>query len=425
MNARDDRQPVAASTWTAGGEDPQRWRQLVVLACAMVLAMSTWFSTAAVLPQLRVAWSLGSVASSWLAIAVQLGFVFGAVLSALFMLADRLRPRRLVLLGACGAATANAVALVAGGLAVGLPARFAVGACLAGVYPPALKAMSGWFRRGRGFALGVMVGALTLGSSLPYLLRSIGSPPWELVIAGTSVLTVLGGLLAELGGRDGPHLAPSAPFDPSQIRLIVRDRRLLLASAGYFGHMWELYAMWAWFGVFAADVFAGRPSTAALVTFFVIAAGSVGSLVAGLISDRISRPGAAGLAMALSGGTAAVIGFAAHGPAALVVVLGLVWGFWVVADSAQFSTIVTETTDSRYVGTALTLQLAVGFVLTVFTIFLVPVVRDALGWGAAFALLVPGPLLGVVAMRRLASMPVTPAAAPAPAAQPAFVSPFF
>ncbi|MEZ5236731.1 MAG: MFS transporter [Acidimicrobiales bacterium] len=417
MNARAE---------VAVDEDPaRRWRELGVLAVAMVLSMSTWFSTAAVLPQLRREWDLSQVAASWLTIAVQLGFVFGAVVSAVFTLADRVRPRRLVLLGTLGAALANVALLAAGGIGAGLPLRFAVGAFLAWVYPPALKAMSAWFRRGRGLALGVMVGALTLGSALPHLIRSLGSPPWEAVIVATSALTVLGGLVAELAATDGPFLAPSAPFDPRQIGQIVRNPRLRLASAGYFGHMWELYAMWAWFGACSADVLPGRPSLAALLTFAVIGIGAAGCVVGGVISDRSTRTAAAALAMALSAPVAAVIGFARNGPVAVVVVLGLLWGFWVVADSAQFSTIVTEHADPRYVGTALTLQLAMGFVLTVFTIFLVPVVRDASSWGWAFLLLVPGPALGVVAMARLGLRPVPAPASAVPAPPPVFVSPFF
>ncbi len=225
----------------------------------MILSMSTWLSTAAVLPQLRKDWALSQTSASWLAIAVQLGFVFGALISATFTLADRLRPRRLVLLGALGAAAANALALTAHGLGAGLPMRFAVGACLAGVYPPVLKAMSAWFRRGRGrgLALGVMVGALALGSALPHLIRSIGSPPWQAVIILTSALTMVGGLVAEFAAADGPYSFPSAPFDPRQISVIVRDKRLRLASAGYFGHMWDLYAMWAWFGAFSTAILPG------------------------------------------------------------------------------------------------------------------------------------------------------------------------
>ena len=226
--------------------------------------------------------------------------------------------------------------------------------------------------------------------------------------------------MAETFGRDGPFGSSSATFDPTQIRAILSEPRFRLASIGYFGHMWELYAMWAWVAAFYGDVF-DSPRAASLTAFGVIAIGAAGSVHAGFISDRVGRADAAATALRWSASVAVVMGFLVGAPAPIVVGAGLVWGYWVVADSAQFSTIVTEVTDSRYLGTALTLQLAIGFALTVFTIFLVPVVRDGIGWGWAFFMLAPGPLLGAWAMRRLQLMGPKPAEA-----QPAvFVSPFF
>ncbi|MGF1595683.1 MAG: hypothetical protein ACFCVK_01935 [Acidimicrobiales bacterium] len=164
------------------------------------------------------------------------------------------------------------------------------------------------------------------------------------------------------------------------MRAILADRWFRLVSAGYFGHMWELYAMWAWMAAFYGDLF-DSARAASVAAFAVIAAGAAGSFHAGLVSDRVSRTGAAAQALGSSAALALVTGFLVDAPVPIVVGAGLVWGFWVVADSAQFSTIVTEETDAVYVGTALTLQLAIGFTLTVFTIFLVPVVRDAHGLG--------------------------------------------
>ena len=374
--------------------------QLRILAVALVLAMAPWFSTAAVLGQLRQQWTLSAGAAAWLTIAVQLGFVAGAVLSAATNLADRITPRRLIFMGATGAALANASIVVFESYGLAVVARSITGACLALVYPPALKAMSSWFQKGRGFALGVMIGALTLGSALPHLLNALGGADWRPTLLVVSGLTFVGGLISEKLVRDGPHAVGPAVFDPSQLRAIVSNRDFRLASTGYFGHMWELYAMWAWITAFLGDVFVSDRA-ASLAGFAVIGAGAFGSVYAGLQSDRRSRMSAASQAMRWSAAASIFTGFLVDLPPMIVLAVALGWGFWVVADSAQFSAIVTECVKPAYVGTALTMQLAAGFVLTVFTIFLVPVVRDAWGWGFAFLMLAPGPIVGAIAMRAL------------------------
>lgn len=382
-------------------------RELAGLALALVLAMSTWFSTAAVLGQLVADWDLSQGQASWLTIIVQLGFVAGALVSAVTNLADRIRPLRLIFIGSLGAATANASIVLIDGFEGALVARFVTGAFLAVVYPPALKSMSTWFRSGRGLALGVMIGALTIGSALPHLINSVGELSWRTTLLIASGLTLAGGLIAVRACTEGPFAVSAASFDRTQLPAIVRNRGIRLASAGYFGHMWELYAMWAWIAAFYGDVF-DSPRLASLAAFAAIASGAAGSVYAGLVSDRASRSEAAGQAMRWSAGLALVTGFLLDAPAPIVVGVGMVWGFWVVADSAQFSAIVTEVVNPRFAGTALTVQLATGFVLTVFTIFLVPVIREAHGWGWAFALLAPGPLLGAWAMRSLRIRPAEP-----------------
>jgi MFS family permease len=380
---------------------PGRTRALAVLAAALVLAMTTWFSASAVVPQLRAEWSLGDTAAAWLTIAVQLGFVAGALLSSVLNLADVIPPRTVILAGAAGAAAANVLLGAVSGAGAAIPLRFLTGFFLAGVYPPALKLMATWFRRGRGTALGILVGALTLGSAMPHLVNGLGGLDWHTVVYATSALTLAGGLLA-LAVPDGPYPFPEATFDPHQARRVFANRGVRLASLGYFGHMWELYAMWAWFVVFyatAVDDGAG----AAYATFAVIAAGALGCWVGGILGDRIGRPETTALAMAVSGTCALLIGLFLDAPAWAVLAIGLVWGFTVVADSAQFSTLVTEHADQAYVGTALTMQLALGFTLTVATIWLLPFFADAVGWRWAFAFLAPGPALGVLAMLRLRS----------------------
>ncbi|NIR42031.1 MAG: MFS transporter, partial [Actinobacteria bacterium] len=357
---------------------------MAFLATAMVLAMSTWFAAAAVLSELRAEFDLSRTEGSWLTIAVQIGFVVGAVGSAVANLADLIPPRRLVLIGSTVAAVANLTLLVAPDLPSAMVGRAVTGAGLALVYPPGLKAASTWFRRRRGLALGVLVGALTLGSALPHLVAALGGIGWEETIVATSALTLAGGLVAEFVARDGPFEFATAVFDRRRILTVFRQQELRLATLGYFGHMWELYAMWTWFGVFYTDLLRDRGTDdaaqwASVATFFVVGAGAIGSWLGGVISDRRGRELAAGSALALSGAVATVIGFLADAHPLLVLALGLFWGFWVVADSAQFSTIVSERADEDSVGTALTTQLASGFVLTVFTIFLVPVVEEAVG----------------------------------------------
>jgi MFS family permease len=379
-------------------------KALALLAAALVLAMTTWFSATAVIPQLREEWSLGDNEAAWLTIAVQLGFVVGALLSAALTIPDVVSPRLVLLVGALGAATANLLLVTASGPETAIPLRAATGFFLAGVYPPALKLMATWFRSGRGTALGILVGALTLGSALPHLVNGLGGLDWKLVVYATSLLTAAGGLVAWLSVREGPYRFPPAVFDPRQAPLVLRNRGVRLASLGYFGHMWELYAMWAWFLVFfSAEVSGSR--AAAFATFAVIGAGSVGCWVGGLLGDSWGRTSTTAAAMTISGLCSVLIGLVAGAPSAVVLALGLIWGFTVVADSAQFSTMVTELADQAYVGTALTLQLAIGFTLTVATIWLIPVLEDDVGWRWAFAFLAPGPILGVLAMLRLRASP--------------------
>jgi MFS family permease len=398
------RQPAPAAPVPGSG------RALFLLALAMLLAMTTWFSATAVLPQLRLAWSLTTLEGSFLTIAVQMGFVVGALVSAFFNLADIIPARTLMLLGALGASVVNLLLIWTSSVGPAIAWRFLTGAFLAGVYPPGLKAMSTWFRTGRGVALGIMVAALTLGTAAPQFLNGIGGAKWQSVIIVTSALTLLGGLTARYLASDGPFPFPKAVFDPRQTVNVLRNRAVRLAVVGYFGHMWELYAMWAWIFAFSHAAFVANGSTdptrdGAFAAFAIIGAGAFGCWVGGILGDRWGRTRLTRLAMALSGTCCVLIGPVAHLGIAPMIALAVFWGFWVIADSAQFSSIVTETSEQHYVGTAVTLQLAVGFTLTVITIWLIPVVQGFVGWTWAFVILAPGPLVGVAAMTRLLHAP--------------------
>ncbi|MDV6376555.1 MFS transporter [Deinococcus arenicola] len=390
---------------------PGRWTALTWLAGAVVFAMAPWFSAAAVLPQLRAVWTLSDGDAAWLTLAVQLGFVLGAVVSAVLNLADRVSPRHLIVAGAILAAGANLGILLAQGPAQVIALRAMTGAAMALVYPPALKAMSTWFLTGRGVALGIMVGALTLAAALPHLANGLGGASWQAVIVITSVFALLGGVLA-MQVRNGPHQYPPAVLRPAQAWRILTGRAMGLTTLGYLGHMWELYAMWAWFAVFFSRSLSERHlpdpgQGAAYATFAVVGVGAIGCYVGGVLGDRWGRTRLTALAMFLSGGCALALALAILVSASPAVVLGLslLWGFWIIADSAQFSTIVSEIADPAYVGTALTMQLALGFTLTAGSIALVPILVSHSGWPLAFTVLAIGPLLGAVAMRQLARMP--------------------
>ena len=384
---------------------------LGLVSLSAILSLSVWFSTNAVAPALESVKGLDAGDLAWLTIGVQLGFVFGTLVSSVLNLADRFNARRLFAVSAVLAATFNLAVVPLDSFWTLLFARFATGAFLAGVYPPAMKILAGWFRRGRGLALGSMIGALTLGSGSPHLLRSMFVDNWEATIVGSTALAVLGGLLLPLTVDDGPYESKSSKFDPRSLLVVFRERGLRLTLVGYLGHMWELYAMWAWIGAYLLAVFGPRPllgdsvDLASVLAFAVFAAGAAGCVVAGIASDRYGRTMATIVPMVLSGGTAFVIGFVPFELSPAIAVLALVWGASVIADSAQFSTATTELCNPAYRGTVLTFQTGLGFALTAVTIQLVPTLEAGQGWGIAFATLGIGPVLGTAAMLRLRSLP--------------------
>ncbi|ESZ72280.1 MFS transporter [Mesorhizobium sp. L103C119B0] len=393
-------------------EDTHRWRVLGLLCLAVVLSLTTWFSAAAITPELRAAWHLSGAIEAWLTNGVQIGFVAGALISSLVNLPDVVRLNRLMAVSSLLAAAANACLLLQPGPVGIVAARIVTGVALAGVYPPALKLVSTWFIRERGLALGATIGALTLGSALPHLFRALtGSFDWRSVLLAASAATLIGSALFWFFASEGPHAFGKAMFDPRQIGEIFRDRPLLLVNIGYLGHMWELYAMWTWLLTYARAALEeqGQPSPAfaSLLTFCAIAAGVAGCLLGGVLSDRFDRSLTTAGMMIVSALCALAIGFVFHGPLWLFVLIAVVWGISVIGDSAQFSAVVTELGDRRFVGTALSVQLGLGFALTVLVIGLIPHVAALLGgWRWAFLLSVPGPLIGAAAMlslRRLTS----------------------
>jgi MFS family permease len=383
------------------------WGQLVVIALAVFLGMTLWFSATAVTPALSRAWPMSPAEVSWLTMAVQGGFVVGTLIAAFVNVADLVEARQLVCVGAMGGAAANAAVLLAPGPWAAIALRFVTGIALAAVYPPAMKMAAGWFTARRGLALGLLIGALTLGKAVPYLMTTLFRDRWQLTLLLASALSASGGVLMFLVGRDGPYLAPSRRFDPHAVRRLLAIRGVRLAIVGYLGHMWELYAMWTWVGVFATASFATvglGPSAAtagSAAAFLAIGSGAAGCALAGHVADRLGKARVARWAL-WSSATCAALSAAVFGARPVwVFALVMVWGFAVVADSAQFSALVSEYAPPDQVGTALTFQTSLGFLLTMVTIDALPRVAAAFGWQYAALLLVPGPVIGALAMRRL------------------------
>lgn len=394
--------------------DPSRWRLLALLATAELFGMALWFAGSASAPQLALRWSLDGSQVALLTNAVQIGFVLGTALSALLNLADVIPARRFFTVAAVAGAVANLPLALSESFTTVLLSRLAAGACLAGVYPPAMKMAATWFRARRGVAVGTIVGALTVGKGLPYLAQAIPELSVRAIGLAASASALLAAALIWLGYRDGPYVFPSRPFAWSRLGDVLASRRYRLVLGGYLGHMAELYSFWTWIAAFLAASEAARlgrgagvgapPWLVGVLAFGVIAVGGIGCVWGGLVADRLGRERLVIRAMAISGSCALLIGLTFGRSWWLLAPVALVWGFFVIADSAQFSVLATEHAPAEAVGTALTLQVSLGFLLTTITIQAVPLLVDAVGWSWAFPLLAVGPMLGIVSIRRLARL---------------------
>jgi MFS family permease len=384
---------------------PHKRRNLALLIVAEALILSLWFSASSVLPQLTAEWHLSGAQQSWMTMSVQLGFVFAALLSAILNLPDRVSSVRLIAASALVGALANAsIAVPNVGPSFTLLMRFFTGMALAGAYPPGMKVVATWCKEDRGLGIGLMIAGTVLGNAVPHLLNAVpilgegGMPPWRMVVLATSALPTVAALILAFTVRTGPYLMEGAPFDWRYAGRSLSDRPLRLANLGYLGHMWELFGMWAW-----VPIFWSQPA-ARLAGFGTMAMGSIGSALAGKLADRLGRTTVTAWSLIISGSCALSAGLFLKSPGILTV-LCFIWGFSVVADSGQFSAAISELSDKRYVGTALTVQTSLGFLLTLVTIRAIPPLVAIVGWEHVFAFLALGPAFGVWSMLRLRRLP--------------------
>lgn len=384
-----------------------QWMALFWIAVSVLFSLSLWFSASVVLEEIEKAWNVGKGYGPWITATVQLGFISGSLISSLTALPDRLNPRRLFVLSALLGAAFNGGIMLIHHAEVGLMLRFLTGVSLAGVYPVGVKLLSQWFPRKRGLGIGILIAALTLGSALPHFVAAFALAfNWQWIIAASSILALAAAAFMQWMLPDLPKAASNqARLSFGKLREILTNRPVMLANYGYFGHMWELYAVWTWLPMFLKASFSILPDSTGLqaagewYSFVIIGvAGAFGCVAGGMLADKIGRARLSGGAMAVSALCAITIGFTYGQAVWITLLIALIWGMAVIADSAQFSAAVTEYSNPEYVGTALTFQMAVGFFISVFSINLIPILQSWMGWQWVFPVLAIGPLLGVISM---------------------------
>lgn len=376
---------------------------LPVIVFSQFAGTSLWFAGNAVLPDLILELSLELSAIGYVTMAVQAGFIVGTLVFASLNVADRYSPVRVFFGCSLLGAIFNLSVILASGYVSLLAARFLTGFFLAGIYPVGMKIASDWHKEGLGKALGFLVGALVLGTAFPHFLKFAGSElPWRFVMISTSVLSAAGGLLLLLTVQDGPYRGRKGDFKPSVMFKLFKDKNFRSAAFGYFGHMWELYAFWAFVPVMLAyyDSGLGNTLNIPIWSFSIIAAGSISCMVGGYISLRKGSKFVASVSLMVSGICCLISPYIFDLPVWLFLMIMVVWGISVVSDSPQFSTLVAQSADRAYVATGLTLVNSIGFATTIISIQLMTYmwVKFTSPW--IFLILLIGPMLGFMSIQK-------------------------